>query len=69
MKTCKILTFTDDSNVLSKSLSYSSFIFPRSISERLTTIRISDRSSVPAPSIALRNFLAKNAGGLCTHST
>jgi hypothetical protein len=44
-------------------------ILPKSISLRLTIIRIRVISSVPPPAMALRSRLAKNVGGLWTHST
>lgn len=64
-----LLTLTTLSSVLSYIRSYSSLMVPRSISDRLTMIRISVVSSVPAPAIASCRRLAKNAGGHWTHST
>lgn len=55
-----IRTLTALNNVRSYMRSYSDFMVPKSISDRLTIIRMRVLSSVPSPSIALCSSLERN---------
>lgn len=62
-------TLTSLSKVLSYSLSYSLLMAPRSISDRLTMMRMRVLSLVPMPCMAARSLVANQAAEFSTHST